>query len=131
MGTLPYSSGSYFQVEFLGENGRYPAKEFLDELAADPNQAKKKEAATLAAAIGRVASMPQGTLVNSDRFKKVTDAEGIYEFRAYQGRLLCFFAPGRRLILTNGVIKKQNKLPRSALRMATAMRAVFFASLKE
>ena len=52
--------------------------------------------------------------------------DGIFEIRAKQGtdivRVLYFFSSGRKIILTNGFTKKQQKTPRSEILLAKKYR---------
>ena len=44
---------------------------------------------------------------------------GLYELRGKQVRIFYVFGPGRRVItLLNGIIKKRDRIPESALRQA-------------
>ena len=53
--------------------------------------------------------------------------DGIFELRVQQGnnisRVLYFFVNGRRIIVTNGFIKKTNKTPKKELKLAKRYRA--------
>jgi phage-related protein len=55
-------------------------------------------------------------------FKKLVDNEGIWEVRVQFGdnifRLLCFFADGSILVLTNGFAKKTQKTPLREIELA-------------
>jgi len=49
---------------------------------------------------------------------------GLYELRGRQVRLFYAFGPGRRMItLLNGIIKKQDRIPESALAQARRFKA--------
>jgi len=57
--------------------------------------------------------------------------EGLYELRGKQVRLFYTFAPGRRMItLLNGIIKKQDRIPESALAQARRLKADLEARAK-
>jgi phage-related protein len=52
--------------------------------------------------------------------------EGIFEIRAHQGsditRVLYFFVVGRKIVLTNGFVKKSQKTPASEIELAKKYR---------
>lgn len=54
-------------------------------------------------------------------------SDGIFEVRAAQGnnitRVLYFFVVGRKIILTNGFVKKTQKTPESEIALAKKYRA--------
>ncbi len=56
--------------------------------------------------------------------------DGLYEIRAIQGnnitRVLYFFFIGRRIILTNGFVKKTDKTPESVKDLARQYRNEFY-----
>lgn len=43
---------------------------------------------------------------------------GLFELRGDQARIFYLFRPGRRIVLLNGVLKKQRKVPAEALKRA-------------
>ena len=53
--------------------------------------------------------------------------DGIFEIRAKQGsniaRVLYFFVVGRKIVMTNGFVKKTQKTPKSEIELATKHRA--------
>ena len=56
---------------------------------------------------------------------------GLYELRGKQVRLFYVFGPGRRVItLLSGIIKKQDRIPESALAQARRFKADLEASAK-
>ena len=56
---------------------------------------------------------------------------GIFEIRAKSGsdiaRVFYFFAEGKRIIVTNGFIKKSQKLPKKEIRMAEKYRSDYLS----
>jgi len=56
--------------------------------------------------------------------------DGIFELRAKVGsdisRVLYFFIVGRKIMLTNGFIKKSQKTPPSEIKLAKYYRTLFF-----
>jgi len=48
----------------------------------------------------------------SDITKFRSEGDDIYAFKPKPDRFLCFFQKGRKIIVTNAFVKKQDKLPR-------------------
>ena len=46
-------------------------------------------------------------------FDSESECDGIYAFKPKPHRFLCFFVKGKKLIITNGFIKKSDKLPKN------------------
>lgn len=72
-----------------------------------------------------------GRLSNKEKFKKIEGSEGIFEIKIYQIRILCFFVPGRRLMLAFGLRKKQDRLRPADIARAERIRERFFRELEE
>ncbi|WEV46514.1 type II toxin-antitoxin system RelE/ParE family toxin [Bifidobacterium sp. ESL0690] len=94
-----------FEVEFYAlPNGKEPMQELLSSL--DEKLARK-----LLDDIDML--RVYGNHLREPYSKRVSD--GIFELRVRQSRndvrALYFFMEGRRIIITNGFVKKQNKLP--------------------
>ena len=108
-----------YTVEYYEKgDGARPAEEFI--LAQDNKmQAKIFAALELLEIKGPALREP---------FSKALE-DGIFEVRAKQGadisRVLYFFVVGRRVILTNGFIKKTSKTPRGEIERAKRYRADF------
>ena len=108
-----------FCVEYYElENGTCPVEEFI--LKQDNKmQAKIFAALELLESKGPALREP---------YSKVLD-DGIFEVRAKQGsdisRVLYFFVVGRRVILTNGFVKKTVKTPPREIARAKRYRADF------
>lgn len=98
------------------ENGEAPAEDFIRSL-----DAKMK------AKIFRIVDMLEenGPTVRLPHSEYLED--GIFEIRAKQGsdisRVLYFFCIGRKIILTNGFVKKTQKTPPKELALAKQYRA--------
>lgn len=110
-----------FQVLFYDKpDGTEPAKEFILNLD------KKMRAKML-----RTVEMLQhnGTDLREPNSKPLGD--GIFELRAKVGsdisRVLYFFIVGRRIILTNGFIKKTAKTPAREIELAKRYRAEYLS----
>lgn len=105
-----------FSVEYYErEDGSRPAEEFI--LAQD-----KKMQAKLFAVLELLES--NGTSLREPFSKSLGD--GIFEVRAKQGsdisRVLYFFVVGRKIILTNGFLKKTQKTPLGEIERAKRYR---------
>ena len=113
-----------FEVFFYDkEDGTEPAKEFL--LGLDTKmRAKMLRTISLLADNGPDLREP---------FSKPL-VDGIFELRAKVGsdisRVLYFFIVGRRVILTNGFIKKTQKTPAAEMERAKRYRAEFLSRKK-
>ncbi len=101
-------------------DGTEPAKEFL--LGLD-NKMRAKMARTI------VLLGSYGPELREPYSKSLGD--GIFELRSKVGsdisRILYFFVVGRRIILTNGFVKKTQKTPARELERAKRCRAEFLA----
>jgi len=103
--------GSKQTVEAAEFRGGHPALEFLRELTEE-DQVKLQALFNWLGA--------NGEIKNRQKFKKV-DSD-IWEFKSYQIRMLCFFVPGRRVIVTHGFIKKQDGIPPREIKRAKSIR---------
>ena len=108
-----------FEIEFYQlSNGREPAKEFLTGLEV-------KMRAKLADIISLL--QDNGYELREPYSKHLTN--GIFELRAKVGsdatRVLYFFFVNRRIILTNGFVKKTKKTPAGEIEKAKRYRADF------
>lgn len=106
-----------YDIEFYSkENGEEPAREFIIELD-EKMQAKMLKIIDLLELNG-----PQMRLPYSESLE-----DGIFEIRAKQSsnitRVLYFFTVGRKIILTNGFVKKTTKTPRREIELAKKYRA--------
>ena len=101
-----------YEIEFFQlENGTEPAKEFIASLP--PKMiAKMLRIIDLLEENGPLLRMPYSEYLR----------DGIFEIRAKQGsdisRILYFFVIGRKIILTNGFVKKTMKTPASEIEKA-------------
>ena len=114
-----------FEAEFYEtEKGEQPARDFL--LSLD-----KKMRAKMANTI--VLLQENGYELREPYSKHLS--EGIFELRAKVGtditRVLYFFYIDRRIILTNGFVKKTNKTPKRELETAKKYRADYLRRKEE
>lgn len=105
-----------YSIEFYSkENGEEPAREFILEL--EPKmQAKILKILDLLQVNGPYMRLPYSEYLD----------DGIFEIRAKQGtnisRVLYFFSVGRKIILTNGFVKKTQKTPKKEIELAKKYR---------
>ncbi len=108
-----------FEIVFYDKpDGSEPAKEFL--LSLD-----KKMRAKIVMLIELLAE--NGSALREPYSKHIVD--GIFELRAKVGsdisRVFYFFVIGKRIVLTNGFIKKTQKTPKSEIELAKKYRNEF------
>lgn len=108
-----------FEVLFYAkEDGTEPAKEFIQSLDVKMKAKVMKTVELL---------QNNGTELRKPYSEHLED--GIFELRVKIGsdisRVLYFFVIGRRVILTNGFIKKQQKTPANEIERAKRYRAEF------
>jgi len=108
-----------FRIEYYTKNdGSCPAQEFMDSLD-----------------IKMRARILRLQLLLEDNGNTLTEPyskhleEGIFELRAQQGnniaRILYFFVVGKKIIITNGFIKKTQKTSKKELKLAKQYRAEY------
>ena len=110
-----------FEIIFYkNDKGEKPVEDFLDSLS-DKMRAKM----LLSIRIVREKSY-QTRMPYSEELE-----DGIFELRAKVGsdisRVLYFFVVGRKIILTNGFIKKTQKTPKSEIELAKKYRADYLS----
>lgn len=114
-----------FEVEFYAKkNGEKPAKDFI--LSLD----KKMRAKVL----GIIDILEEyGTQLREPYSKHIED--GIFEIRAKIGtditRVLYFFYYGKRIILTNGFVKKTQQTSKTEIKLAKVYRKDFLEREKK
>lgn len=91
-----------------------PAEAFLESLAGS-------DQARLRRLFERMAEF--GQILNREQFKRVEGSEHLWEFKSFQARILCFFDRSPLVVLTNGEIKKRDKLSRGVVERALLMRS--------
>lgn len=94
-------SGTFFTIEvFELDDGSSPAADFLDSL----DEGDRRGMDVL---FDRLCG--HGRITHPEKFKKIEDSEGIYEFKRHQIRLFCCMALNKRVYLLHGVRKKQDR----------------------
>lgn len=110
----------YEVIFYETPNGKQPAKEFLLSLDVKM-RAKMLRTIEMAA--------ENGTDLREPYSKPLED--GIFELRAKVGsdisRTLYFFYTGKKIILTNGFVKKTQKTPENEKKLAKKYRADFLS----
>lgn len=110
MSRPPEFEGVFFTIQALTlPDGTCPAGEFLDSLAA----ADRRKLDVLFERLGN-----HGKIQNREKFKKIDGSDSIWEFKSFQIRIFCFFAPKRRVMLAYGVRKKKDKHNREDIKRA-------------
>lgn len=93
------------------DDGSKPAQVFIDSLS-DKQRAKTIRDLKLLAAYGNYIREPQSRSLR----------DGLYELRTKQGsdisRILYFFFVGKKIVLTNGFLKKSMKTPKNEIELA-------------
>jgi phage-related protein len=113
--------GSKLTVEFAKlTNGSIPGLEFLVALE-DRWQARLR---ALFEPLGEF-----GRITNQEQFRKVRDE--FWEFKCFQVRMLCYFRPGGRVVVTHGFTKKRGDTPRSELLRARNIKTQYANKLIE
>ena len=114
--------GQVFHIEAVVlNNGGAPAEEWLDSL---PQKQQQKFAALFKLLADA------GKLWNERKFKHLEGSDQIFEFKVDDGRVLCFFFVGQRVILTHGFAKKSPKTPKGEIERAEKYKAEFIARTK-
>lgn len=109
---------------YTKDNGEKPAKDFI--LGLDVKMRAK--------ILGLVAVLEEkGNQLREPYSKHLED--GIFEIRGKVGtditRVLYFFYYGRRIIITNGFIKKTQETPKREIKLAKSYRKEFLERVKE
>lgn len=106
----------YEIIFYKTDNGEIPVKEFLDSLNLKM-RAKMLMSIRIVRENGYQVRMPYSEELE----------DGIFELRAKVGsdisRVLYFFVLGRKIVLTNGFVKKTQKTPRKEIDRAKNYRA--------
>ena len=114
----------YACIYFPTAGNRHPVEELIDSL----DEATQRK---YFYKIGLLESF--GPLLPEPHAKKVDKREGIYELRFKgsdgQVRVLYFFFDKDQIILTNGFIKKSNKLPKGELEKAIQRRRIYITDV--
>jgi len=99
--------------EYTAPNGEKPVLTFLEGLQGR----NKREAIALLQLIAE-----RGNTLRSPHSKVVET--GLLELRGHQVRIFYVFRPGQRIVLLDGMVKKQDEIPGSILKRVRAYRQV-------
>lgn len=105
----------------MAADGSCPAELWLESQSAKMQQ----KFAALFVILGTV-----GKIFNEQKFKHLSGTGQLFEFKADQGRVLCFFFVGKRVILTHGFLKKSDKTPKGEIERAEKAKGDFVARSK-
>jgi hypothetical protein len=108
------AQGEFFKIEAARFRGALPAVAFLQNLL-EADQRK------MAALFDWMAQ--RGRIDNREKFKKVEDE--IFEFKAHQIRMPCYFERNKRVIVTHGTIKKKDDLAQADIDRAKLIKGEF------
>lgn len=115
--------GEAFTLEFyVSEAGESLAEDWLE----NQSEALQQKFAALFVRLG-----DHGRIWNERKFKHLTGSKQIFEFKAEQGRILCFFFHGKRAVLTHGFKKKSNKTPPNEVQRAERLKQDFERRVKK
>jgi phage-related protein len=94
--------GSAFRLEwYIDSNGQSEAKEYFEQLP-------EKQQLKFLFLVKRIGDF--GKISNKQQFRN--EGDKIYAFKPQPDRFLCFFFTDKKIIVTNGFLKKQQKLPK-------------------
>lgn len=93
--------GPAFTIEWYWDaQGRSPALEYFERLLENRQD-------DLLMRLERMGDF--GRIFDKTKFRN--EGDQIFVFKPQPERFLCFFTTGRKIIITNGFVKKSNKLP--------------------
>jgi hypothetical protein len=99
--TIPVYQGCIKSIELLvDESGFSDVQQFLDELDASD----RRKLDVLFCLMG-----DKGRIATPEKFKKIEGSDGIFEFKSFQIRLLCFFTRDSRVIICKALRKKKDR----------------------
>lgn len=93
-------------IEYERVRGESPIRTYLARLEGR----NANEAAALLAKL-----QARGNQMRPPDSKIVTGQENLFELRGHQVRIFYMFLPGRRIVLLDGIVKKQERIPRADL----------------
>ncbi|QWR76231.1 type II toxin-antitoxin system RelE/ParE family toxin [Candidatus Magnetomonas plexicatena] len=112
-------------VFYTTAEGKSPVRDFLDLLSGKVAQ----KITWVLKLVEDLDSVPSGY------FKKLSGTKDIWECRVTFGsntyRIFCFFADNSLIVLTNGFIKKTQKIPKAEIEKAEAYRRDFLKRRKK
>ena len=113
--------GPCFTVEwFYDENGVSQSLEYFNGLS----DVQKRKVLMLFKRIG-----DSGKISDITKFRN--EGDKIYAFKPQPDRFLSFFYVGKKIIMTNGFVKKTQKTPKSVIDIAKKYRKMFLEEAKK
>lgn len=113
--------GTEYTIEwYYNQRGKSQAKEYFEDL----DRERKLEAFELFKVMAMI-----GKILNITKFRH--EGDGIYAFKPKPNRFLCFFYSDKKIIITNGFEKKQNKLSPIEKKKALNCQKDYKARIKE
>tara|TARA_R110002126_G_scaffold247974_3_gene390871 strand:+ start:22574 stop:22963 length:390 start_codon:yes stop_codon:yes gene_type:complete len=113
-------SGDSFTIEWYFDNkNKSEALEYYNSL-------KASERIQLLKLVKRMGDV--GEIKDKTKFR--SEGDKIYAFKPQPDRFLCFFNEGKKIIITNGFRKKQQKLPSNEKERALINRESYINRLK-
>ncbi len=113
--------GEAFTVEwYYDAKGNSQPHEFYEGLDRDQRIQLLKLVETICKA---------GQIRNKTKFRN--EGDKIFAFKPKPNRFLCFFVEGKKIVITNGFTKKQDKLPPTEKERALNHRADYLARMKK
>lgn len=114
-------AGTCFTIEFYrNRNGNSQPLDYFYELSDD----EKEEAFMLFKRMG-----DNGKINDTTKFRH--EGKQIYAFKPRPNRFFCFFASGKRIIITNAFEKKKDELKQSFMKIAIRNRKDYLETLGE
>ena len=114
MTTKPAYKGPLKTIEYLvADDGSCAVEAFVEAL----ERGDRKKVDVLFEMMGL-----KGRISNKEKFKKLEGSDNIWEFKSFQIRLLCFMAPGNKVIICRAQIKKKARHDRADIEFAEACR---------
>ncbi|EQA64295.1 type II toxin-antitoxin system RelE/ParE family toxin [Leptospira alexanderi] len=113
--------GQKFIVEwYYDKNSKSNALEFFDSLTVD----EQEDFLVLVKIMA-----DRGKIFNKEKFRN--EGDKIFAFKPKPNRFLCFFTVGKKIIVTNGFQKKQDKLPANEKERAKSFRTDYLERTKK
>lgn len=102
---MPDEQGGWTVEWYVSAGGERPVRDFLSAL----------EGRNLEEALALIELLQKwGNKLRPPRSEPLGD--GLFELRGHQVRIFYIFRPGRRAVLLDGIVKKQDKIPGEVLR---------------
>ena len=123
MSNLEYIAyeGEYFTIEwYFDKKGKSQALEYFYEMS----DSQKRKLLMLFKRIGDFGKI-------SDKTKFRNENDDIYAFKPQPDRFLSFFTTNKKIIITEGFLKKSNKLPENIKNRTINIRTDYFNRVKE